>query len=170
MKNHILIVDDDRQLRTFTAALLKEHGFEVSELSSADNLLRQVRQHGPDLVLLDHHMEGVEGLAALKDLRKRHMMVPVVMLTADSNQSVILQCFREGADDFIQKPYDEDFLVVVIKRTLARKGTSLKDAVFLLLKYCRHKEDCDFPKNWTCTCGMADAVTAAVDATHNVTD
>lgn len=168
MARTVLIVDDDELIRRIVSEFLINGGFEIDELGDADDLLRHVRATSPDIILLDYHLPGVDGLTALKELRKHLVSIPVVMLTADNNQKVILQCFREGADDFVEKPFDADLLSIIVSRTLERRGVSLKDAVFMLLQYARHKDDCDHTSPGGCTCGMGDAVASAVDATRNV--
>ncbi|MHA1598467.1 MAG: response regulator [Alphaproteobacteria bacterium] len=168
MSQKVLIVDDDKLIRRIVTEFLVGGGFETDELDNADDLLKYVRSTAPDIILLDYHMPGIDGLMALRDLRKHLVTIPVVMMTADNNQKVILQCFRDGADDFVEKPFDADLLSIIVSRTLERRSVSLKDAVFMLLQYARHKDDCDQTVHDGCTCGMNDAVQAAVDATHNV--
>ncbi|MBT3237746.1 MAG: response regulator [Rhodospirillaceae bacterium] len=168
MAQKALIVDDDKMIRRIVSEVLGIAGLEVDQREHAKDLLKYVRSSEPDIILLDYHMPDIDGLAALRDLRKHLVTTPVVMMTADTNQKVLLQCFRDGADDFIEKPFDYDLLTVIITRTLERKGISLKDAVFRLLQYARHKDDCDQDSHDGCTCSLTSTIAAAVDATRNV--
>ncbi len=165
MGNEILLIDDDKVIRSFLARSLKEAGYTVSELESAVDLVQHVRLHNPDLILLDYHMPGTDGLTALRQLRAKHLSNPVVMLTGESSQRLIVQCFREGANDYIQKPFDVDYLKLVVGRTLERSSVSLKNAVYGLLQYARHRDDCQIDSEHDCSCGMTDAVSMAVGAT-----
>ena len=167
MANELLLIDDDRVIRSYTAQLLKGSGYNVTEMENADGMVQHVRLQNPDLILLDYHMPGKDGLTALRELRTARLSNPVIMLTGDSNQQVIVQCFRDGANDYIHKPYDEDYLKLIIARTLDRSSVSLKNAVFGLLQYARHRDDCIIDASHDCSCGMSKVVSEAVDATKS---
>lgn len=167
MGQRILVVDDDAALREYTAQLLIAGGHNVSQLGDADNLLHEVRRGEIDLVLLDFHLPGIDGLVALRQIRSNLMTLPVIMMTADTNSQVILQCFRAGADDFICKPFDEVYLAAIVERTLDRASNNLKDSIFRLLQYARHKDDCVKTGDHRCICGLQDVILAATEATRN---
>jgi len=169
MANDILLIDDDKIIRNYTAQLLVKAGYSVTEMENAEGMIQHVRLHNPDLILLDYHMPGIDGLTALRALRAKRLSNPVIMLTGDSNQRVIVQCFREGANDYIHKPYDDDFLKLIVGRTMDRSSVSLKNSVYGLLQYARHRDDCKIDADQDCTCGMSDAVSKAVDATKTPT-
>ncbi|MBT4934362.1 MAG: response regulator [Rhodospirillaceae bacterium] len=170
MGQKILIVDDDIALRQYTAQLLIGCGYTVSQLGDADNLVNEARREEVDLILLDFHLPGVDGLMALRQLRSKLLTLPVIVMTADTNPQVILQCFRAGADDFIGKPFDEVYLSVIVERTLDRASLSLKNSVFRLLKYARHIDECEQSPAKECICGLEETIWEATQATRREKD
>ena len=142
MADKVLIVDDDDLLRGYLSSLLQTRGFEVFESPDAIHLTQLVRNISPDVLLLDYQMPEVDGITALKTLRRAHLTVPVIMITGSPNQQVAVQCLREGAQDFISKPVDDDFLCMVVERTLRYFGIDVANALFELLRYARHDEGC----------------------------
>ncbi|HEY3058484.1 MAG TPA: response regulator transcription factor [Chloroflexota bacterium] len=117
----VLVVDDDPRLRHLVEILLRGNGFRVEAADDGDVLVSTVRRVQPDLVLLDLKMERLGGLEALRALRAAEDEVPVIILSAAGEESLVLQAFEAGADDYITKP----FLVRVL---LARIGAVLKRA------------------------------------------
>jgi DNA-binding response OmpR family regulator len=170
MGQKILIVDDDHSLREYTAQLLIAAGHTVAQLGDADNLALEARRGEIDLILLDFHLPGIDGLMALRHLRKKLLTLPVIVMTADTNPQVILQCFRAGADDFICKPFDDVYLSVIVERTLDRASNSLKNSIFRLLKYARHTNDCEQSKSKECICGLQETIWEATRTTRSVKD
>jgi len=170
MGQKILIVDDDSALCEYTAQLLAASGHTVIQLGDADNLIIEARRNEADLILLDYHLPGISGLVALLQIRSSLMTLPVIMMTADINPQIILQCFRSGADDFIIKPFDEAYLTVIVERTLDRASNSLKDSVFRLLKYARHQDDCADDGTEKCICGLQETIWGATEATRGFKD
>jgi CheY-like chemotaxis protein len=168
MGQNILVIDDDAQLREYAAELLKIDGHTVNQLGDALDIVQHVRNEKVDLVLIDYHLPGVDGLMALRQLRSKHMTLPVIVMTADISPQVILQFFRAGADDFISKPFDEAYLSLIVNRTIDRVSISLKDAVYRLMKYAKHKDGCKPQEQDPCSCGLQDSLKNAVEATRNV--
>ncbi|NQU57077.1 MAG: response regulator [Rhodospirillales bacterium] len=170
MGQKILVVDDDIALREYTAQLLLAAGHTVHQLGDAENLVHEARRWEVDLILLDFHLPGVDGLVALRQLRSSLMTIPVIVMTADINPQIILQCFRAGADDFIGKPFDEVYLPVIVERTLDRASNSLKDSVFRLMKYARHTDECEQIGSDKCICGLQETIWDAAEATRSIKD
>ncbi|MBF0190947.1 MAG: response regulator [Magnetococcales bacterium] len=123
---NILVVDDTADIRALLRMHLESWGFYVLEATNGESCLAAVALNTPDLILLDHHMPGMEGLDVLGRLRKAGIATPVVMLTADPTQTVAVRGFLAGADDFLSKPFDPDYLELVIRRTLRRREQSAK--------------------------------------------
>jgi len=170
MGQKILIIDDDMALREYTAQILSAAGHSVYQLGDAGNILHEVRRGEIDLILLDFHLPGIDGLLALRQIRSNLMTLPVIVMTADTNPQIILQCFRAGADDFIGKPFDEVYLSVIVERTLDRASNSLKNSVFRLMKYARHREECEQAGIKKCICGLQEIIWEATEATRSFVD
>lgn len=117
----ILIVDDDETIRFTIASLLEDDNFRVIEAENAQTALEMIKTAKPDLITLDHHMPGMSGVEFLSLLRNMDRRIPVIMVTANPTQTVSVQALREGADDFVAKPFDNDILLLVIRRTLEHR-------------------------------------------------
>lgn len=120
-QRHILVCDDEPHFREMIAEYLRERSYSVAEASNATSLLRAIDTCAPDLILLDVHMPGADGLEVLRDLR-RVSEVPVIMLTAASEVVDRILGLEMGADDYIGKPVDLRELEARIRSTLRRQG------------------------------------------------
>ncbi len=119
MSKHILIVDDDALLRRSLAFNLERADYRVRTVATAEDALAQVRLDPPDLVLLDIGLPGMDGLDALRNLR-RQIDVPVIFLTARRREMDQVLGLELGADDYVTKPFDIDVLLARIKAVLRR--------------------------------------------------
>ncbi|WP_316571965.1 response regulator transcription factor [Neobacillus sp. YIM B06451] len=120
MKNQrICIVDDEMKILRFVSANLKSIGYEVSTVTSGDELFEKYDLISPDLILLDIMMPGQDGFYVLEKLRK-FSDVPVIMLTARSNPKDKVQGLNFGADDYLTKPFSLDELFARVNAVLRR--------------------------------------------------
>ena len=121
MSSKILIVDDE----PFNVDILREElgdkGYVVETASDGGNALRKVEASQPDLILLDYMMPDLNGLEVLKELRKRGNEVPVVMITAHGTIERAVQAMKEGAYDFITRPFEPDHIGLVVQKALERE-------------------------------------------------
>ena len=115
----ICIVDDEPKILRFVAANLKSIGYEVSTMSSGEELLEKFDLILPDLILLDIMMPGQDGFCVLEKLRK-FSNVPVIMLTARSNSKDKVHGLNVGADDYLTKPFSLDELFARVNAVLRR--------------------------------------------------
>lgn len=114
----ILYVDDDPEIREALRLLLGCEGYETVEASNGEELLRLL-DDSVDLVILDVMMPGMNGYAACAELRKRSA-VPVLFLTAKSQESDMTMGFSAGGDDYLVKPFSYNELINRVKAMLRR--------------------------------------------------
>lgn len=129
---HILIVDDERDLCALIATLLEERGHTTQWVTSGEAALDSVGERWPDLVLLDMHLGGMDGLDALRRLRSLMPSAPIVMMTAFANVPAAVNAMRFGASDFVTKPFATQALLSSIDTLLAMRATSRGEAPTLI--------------------------------------
>jgi CheY-like chemotaxis protein len=103
----VLLVDDEDQLRRVMRDLLERDGYHVIEAADGVEALDQVDRHGPDIIVLDLNLPGLDGYGVLSHLRSRRVTqhIPVVVLTARGDEENEVRVFEFGADDFLSKPF-----------------------------------------------------------------
>ena len=121
MLNTILIVDDNRNVLAALKLLLEREFRQVIALSSPNTLLRQIEQCRPEVVLLDMNFSaglntGNEGLYWLREIKTHHQELPVVLFTAYADIELAVAGMREGAADFVVKPWDNERLIATLTR------------------------------------------------------
>lgn len=122
MKAHpkILIVDDDNAITTHMSAFLERTGFDVAVAAEGNEGLRKVGVFAPDLVILDVIMPHLNGREMLRRLRDAGNWTPIILLTEVGNASERAMALEEGADDYLNKPFDPQELVARIRSVLRR--------------------------------------------------
>ncbi|PPH54095.1 MtrAB system response regulator MtrA [Rathayibacter sp. AY1E2] len=127
MSARILVVDDDAALAEMIGIVLRADGYDVSFCADGSGALEAFRRARPDLVLLDLMLPGIDGIEVCRAIRAESG-VPVIMLTAKSDTSDVVQGLESGADDYMVKPFDPKELVARI-RTRLRPATAAANAV-----------------------------------------
>jgi PleD family two-component response regulator len=126
--SHILVADDDPDLRDILRSILEPAGFAVSEAMDGRSALLTIRGQPPDLVILDYLMPGLTGpevCAELKqDLLLRHL--PIIMLTGKSDVQDKVHGINAGADDYLIKPFEPQELLARVKMVLRRTSQDLE--------------------------------------------
>ncbi len=108
---HLLIVDDEENLRSMLGAALRHHGFEVSAVADGRTALDAVGELSPDLVLLDVMLPDLDGFEVCRRLRCRGDRTPVLFLTARDGTDDKVRGLTLGGDDYLQKPFSLEELV-----------------------------------------------------------
>ncbi len=118
MKPRILIVDDQERVAEVIATALAHAGYECETHRSGASALAAVEQRGADAVVTDWKMEEMDGMELLREIRRRRPELPVILITAYGSVSSAVAAMREGAFDYVTKPFDNDELRATIARAL----------------------------------------------------
>jgi two-component system, OmpR family, response regulator len=119
--DHILVVDDDREIRQMVADYLRKNGLRASEAADGREMRAVLETHAIDLIVMDLMMPGEDGLTLTRNLRAgRHRTIPVVMLTAREDQTDRIIGLEMGADDYVTKPFAARELLARIKAVIRR--------------------------------------------------
>ena len=124
---HILVVDDDREIRDLLARFLSKHGYRVETAADGRAMRKALEDWAIDLVVLDLMLPGEDGLGLCRDLRARSQ-IPIVMLTAMGEETDRIVGLEMGADDYLAKPFNPRELLARIKAVLRRAGPRAEPA------------------------------------------
>ena len=119
MTKKLLIVDDERNIRTLFRDELEEAGYEVETAGSGHEALQKVAKSVPDLIVLDIRMEDMTGLEVLEKIRQEHESLPVIMCTAVRGLQDDFTVWDSKVSDYITKPVDLEILKEKIEKALA---------------------------------------------------
>jgi two-component system, NtrC family, nitrogen regulation response regulator NtrX len=117
----ILIVDDEESIRVALQRLLEYHGFETRLAEDGYRALELVAEEEPDVVLLDIKMPRMDGLEVLQRIREKSAGPYVVIVTAHGDRQTAMECGRLGADDFLEKPWEQERLLSIIRNGLEKR-------------------------------------------------
>jgi DNA-binding response OmpR family regulator len=119
----IAVVDDEAKIREMVKAYLHNEGFDTVEAADGEAVVQLVENQEVDLILLDVMMPNKDGLQALRDIRLKHKKLPVIMLTARSEEIDKILGLEMGADDYITKPFSMRELTARIRAVFRRCST-----------------------------------------------
>ncbi len=122
MTARLFVVEDDDDHRAALCDLMQAAGHMASGFASASSALAALTDP-PDLILTDLRMPGMDGLGLLRAIRALPLDLPVILLTGHGDIGHAVQAIRDGADDFLEKPYDAAHLIAVVARALAARAT-----------------------------------------------
>lgn len=128
VKAHILVVDDDKRLRSLLQRFLRDGGFYVSTAKDTEEARGQLKSYKFDLLIVDIMMPNESGLEFLSGLRQESS-VPVIMLTAMGETADRIAGLERGADDYLPKPFEPQELVLRIKSILRRAPVENKENI-----------------------------------------
>lgn len=120
MQKTILVVDDEIKIRDMVKSYLINEGYNIVEASNGYEVIDKVKSNSIDLIVLDLMMPGMDGYQTLRELRTLNNKLPVIMLTAKSEELDKLLGLEMGADDYITKPFSLRELVARVKAVLRR--------------------------------------------------
>jgi two-component system, NtrC family, nitrogen regulation response regulator NtrX len=132
----ILIVDDEQDIRDLVSGVLEDEGFATRTAADSDEALRALSERRPSLALLDVWLQGskLDGLQLLEEIKRRDPTLPVLMISGHGNLDTAVAAIRQGAIDFIEKPFEAGHLVHLVARAteterLRRENEALRRQV-----------------------------------------
>jgi two-component system, chemotaxis family, chemotaxis protein CheY len=119
MANRILIVDDAAFMRMMIRDILSKNGYDVcGEANDGQQAIEKFKELKPDLITMDITMPEMDGIQALKEIKKIEPNAKVIMCSAMGQQAMVIDAIQAGAKDFIVKPFQADRVIEAIKKTL----------------------------------------------------
>ena len=119
----IMAIDDEVEILRLLKNIFEDEGYDFVGATSGDTAFAQLREHQPDLIILDIMMPGLDGFQVL-DLIRRKSSVPVIMLTGKSEVTALRDSVEIGADDYVRKPFYPLELVARVRAKLRRAAQS----------------------------------------------
>jgi len=116
----LLYVDDEESLRILVKSQLISEGFYVDAADDGDTAVEDLKKNSYDIILLDIRMPRMNGIEVLKFIKQQKIKSRVVMLTAVDDLSIAIESVKNGANDYVTKPYDLNNLLACINRVIAR--------------------------------------------------
>ena len=124
----LYIVDDDQAVRDGLKALLGARGFALETFDSAESFLAAMDRNVTGCAVLDIRMPGMNGLELQRELKRRAIALPVIIITGHGDVALAVTALKAGAIDFLEKPFDSDALLASIEDALRRGAATLTAA------------------------------------------
>jgi two-component system response regulator PilR (NtrC family) len=122
LKDKILVADDEQSMREFLDIMLKREGYRVSSASNGEEVLKLVEKDLFDLILMDIRMPKMDGISVLKNIKVLSPETTVIMITAYASADTAIKAMKEGAYDYITKPFKVEEIKLIIKNALEKKN------------------------------------------------
>src|SRR5918998_3323497 len=136
MALEVLVVDDEADIRELVSGVLEDEGYEVRTAADSTSTLDAIEERRPSMVLLDVWLQGsrLDGLQLLQEIKRRDPSIPVLMISGHGNLDTAVAAVREGAVDFIEKPFEAERLIYLVGRAteterLRRENATLRQQV-----------------------------------------
>ncbi len=136
MALEVLVVDDEADIRELVSGVLEDEGYAVRTAADSTQTLEAVEERRPSMVLLDVWLQGskLDGLQLLQEIKRRDPTIPVLMISGHGNLDTAVAAVREGAIDFIEKPFEAERLIYLVDRAteterLRRENETLRQQV-----------------------------------------
>ncbi|WP_338473849.1 sigma-54 dependent transcriptional regulator [Pseudomonas sp. MS646] len=127
MLDSVMVVDDEGSIRSAVEQWLSLSGFQVQLFSRAEDCLAQLPEHYPGVILSDVRMPGLSGLDLLAEVRRRDPDLPVILLTGHGDVPMAVEAMRDGAYDFLEKPFSPEALLGSLRRALDKRTLVLEN-------------------------------------------
>ena len=136
MALEVLVVDDEADIRELVSGVLEDEGYAVRTAADSTQTLEAIEERRPSMVLLDVWLQGsrLDGLQLLQEIKRRDPTIPVLMISGHGNLDTAVAAIREGAVDFIEKPFEAERLIYLVDRAteterLRRENETLRRQV-----------------------------------------
>src|SRR5215218_1299927 len=136
MALEVLVVDDEADIRDLVSGVLEDEGYAVRTAADSSSALEAVEDRRPSMVLLDVWLQGsrLDGIQLLQEIKRRDPTIPVLMISGHGNLDTAVAAVREGAIDFIEKPFEAERLIYLVDRAtetdrLRRENETLRQQV-----------------------------------------
>ncbi|MGN6849662.1 MAG: nitrogen assimilation response regulator NtrX [Sphingomicrobium sp.] len=118
MALEVLVVDDEADIRDLVSGVLEDEGYAVRSAADSSQTLDAIEERRPSMVLLDVWLQGsrLDGLQLLQEIKRRDSTIPVLMISGHGNLDTAVAAVREGAIDFIEKPFEAERLIYLVDR------------------------------------------------------
>jgi two-component system nitrogen regulation response regulator NtrX len=118
MALEVLVVDDEADIRELVSGVLEDEGYSVRTAADSSQTLEAVEERRPSMVLLDVWLQGsrLDGLQLLQEIKRRDSTIPILMISGHGNLDTAVAAVREGAIDFIEKPFEAERLIYLVNR------------------------------------------------------
>jgi len=115
----ILVVDDLKDMRALLSGVLKKDGYKITLADDGLSAVELFRQELSDAVIMDIKMPGIDGIEAMKRMKKIAPAVPIILMTAHGDVSTAVHAVKSGAYDYVAKPFDNEKIIIVLKNALS---------------------------------------------------
>lgn len=129
MTRTVLVVDDKEMMRDSVGSTLTRAGFSVRTANDARSALAEIATRRPDCVVTDHNMPGMTGLELTSQINQHDDELPVILMTAYGSIEIAVQAMKNGAYDFITKPFEGDELIISVKRAIQHASLVRENAI-----------------------------------------
>ncbi|AFM23088.1 sigma-54-dependent transcriptional regulator [Desulfomonile tiedjei] len=127
MPERLIVVDDEPSMREFLEIMLSQDGYEVRTAASGEEGLKLYKSEEPDLILTDVKMPGMSGLDLIKHIHSQDPAMPVIAVTAYASADDALRAVREGAYDYLSKPFQIEDLRIIIRNALEARRLRIEN-------------------------------------------
>lgn len=135
MEPVVLVVDDEEGIRESISGILEDEGYNVITAETGEDAIRVIKEHNPDLVLLDVWLPNMDGIQALQEIKALKRDMPVIMISGHGNIEIAVKATKVGAYDFLEKPLSLERVLLSTRRAiekgaLERENRALKENLF----------------------------------------
>ena len=123
MMNEILIIDDEVDISESISAILQEEGFHCSSVTNSHDAINLINEYNYDLIILDVWLneKNYDGIKLLKKLKKENIKIPIIIISGHGNIEIAVEAIKEGAYEFVEKPFKSERLILSVSRALEVK-------------------------------------------------